>query len=93
MKKRRPKDLEEPLYEDTRIIEIDEDVEEEDNGDVYELRTCGNLPDCGKFLPLDRPGNIVRIRGEKIVVCDDCRETLDILGITDEDDTVDYSDE
>lgn len=61
-----------------------------DQSDMYELRTCGNTPDCEAVLPLDRPGHYVNIRGERTLVCAKCYEFMGIFGGSGEDDETVY---
>ena len=64
-----------PRYEkpvDTaRSVYISDARADDEGGDVYELRFCG-VPDCGEPLPLDRPGRVLVIGGERTTCCSAC---------------------
>lgn len=75
--------LERPIHITESVTEIDGDTED-DEGDIYELRSC---TDCERMLPLDKPGHEVIIQGTKSVVCDRCFEYWEIFGDEDTGET------
>jgi hypothetical protein len=69
----RPRDREKPvdIVKGEGPALVDGAGRDTDYGDAYEVRFCEG-DNCEKPLPLDQPGRLVRVRGERKVVCDSC---------------------